>query len=124
MTISAPYHNTRTLLIPPTNPELLLVQRGSVLNIDNGTTDPAEGRAMVKIFNRVELDKMAPINYTSAGIVFGMGLRNSVGWGQDPTTGYIVSTSASAIYLLQHLEAPLLTTSLYCSGPLRTAWMT
>ncbi len=91
MGINGTYHNTRTLFIPPTNPELILVQRGSVGNIDNGTKEQTEGRAMVKFFNRADIDK-APVSYSSAGTILGWGLRNSVGWGQDPTTGYIVRT--------------------------------
>ncbi len=89
MGINGTYHNTRTLLIPPTHPDLILVQRGSVGNIDTATTDPAAGRAMVKIFNRTEIAAKSA-SYSAAGTILGWGLRNSVGWGQDPTTGYIV----------------------------------
>ena len=92
MEINGTGHRTRTLFIPPTDPDLLLVQRGSVGNIDNATTDPASGRAMVKIFDRAEIEKN-PAQYTKAGTILGWGLRNSVGWGQDPTTGYIVRSS-------------------------------
>lgn len=89
MTISGPYHLTRTLRVPKLNPELLLVQRGSNGNIDPPTTDGSAGRSMIKSFNIASV-LATPVDYTSGGELLGMGLRNSVGWGQDPTTGGIV----------------------------------
>lgn len=84
-------HVTRTLYIPPTNPDLLLVSRGSNDNIDNGTAEIGSGRSQIRIFKVQELiDANQAVDYTK-GDVLGWGLRNSVGVTQDPTTGNIVS---------------------------------
>lgn len=90
MTINGPYHLTRTLRIPKQNPDLLLVQRGSNGNIDSPTTAASAGRSMVKIFKIADLLAGKSVDYTASGDMLGYGLRNSVGWGQHPTTGDIV----------------------------------
>lgn len=84
-------HVTRTLYIPPENPDLLLVTRGSNDNVDPGTADIASGRSQLRVFHVADLvNGKHAVDYTD-GDVMGWGLRNSVGMGQDPTTGNIVS---------------------------------
>ncbi|KAF4619014.1 hypothetical protein G7Y89_g14831 [Cudoniella acicularis] len=95
MTISGPYHLTRTLRIAPTNPELLIVQRGSNGNIDSATTGVDAGRSQVRVFNIASI-LATPVDYSKGGEVLGWGLRNSVGWGQHPITGGIWSVENSA----------------------------
>lgn len=85
-------HSTRTLTIPLTgNPNLLLVAGGSDGNLDVETVNKDIVRSQVRVFN---IDDMlaadAPLEYGEASL-FGWGLRNSVGWAEDPSTGYIVS---------------------------------
>ncbi len=84
-------HVTRTLYIPPENPDLLLVTRGSNDNVDPGTADIGSGRSQLRVFHVADLvNGKHAVDYTD-GDVMGWGLRNSVGMGQDPTTGNIVS---------------------------------
>lgn len=84
-------HVTRTLYIPPENPDLLLVTRGSNDNVDPGTADVGSGRSQLRVFRVADLvSGKHAVDYTD-GDVMGWGLRNSVGMGQDPTTGNIVS---------------------------------
>ncbi|OAQ98299.1 hypothetical protein LLEC1_04855 [Akanthomyces lecanii] len=88
-------HVTRTLYIPPGNPDLLLVTRGSNDNVDPGTADMSSGRSQLRVFRVAELvDGKHAVDYT-AGDVMGWGMRNSVGMGQDPTTGNIWSVENS-----------------------------
>lgn len=84
------YHQTRTLLIPKDRPNVLLVSRGSAPNLDLPTAEASSGRSQIRAF---DLNKLAygPVPYTS-GEVFGWGLRNSVGVGENPKDGGIVST--------------------------------
>ncbi|KUJ15013.1 soluble quino protein glucose dehydrogenase [Mollisia scopiformis] len=96
MTINGPYHLTRTLFIPKQNPDLLLVQRGSNGNIDSATVDATSGRSQVRIFKIADLLAGKAVDYSTNGDVLGFGLRNSVGWGQHPTTGDIWSVENSA----------------------------
>lgn len=112
-------HSTRTLTIPLAgNPNLLLVAGGSDGNLDVETVDKDVVRSQVRVFKIDELLAAdAPLDYGEAEVL-GWGLRNSVGWAEDPSTGHIVS----AVFLFQHdlwLGNRLLTDST-CSGPLRT----
>ncbi|KAI1408618.1 soluble quino protein glucose dehydrogenase [Hypoxylon sp. FL1857] len=90
-------HSTRTLLVPDSAPDILLVSRGSNANIDNATIDTAAGRSIIKAFNITQLlaSATAP-DFASAGEVLGWGLRNSVGLGEEPLTGGIYSVENSA----------------------------
>ncbi|OLN88319.1 L-sorbosone dehydrogenase 1 [Colletotrichum chlorophyti] len=87
------YHQTRTLLIPRSKPNVLLVSRGSAPNLDLETAEASSGRSQIRAFN---LNKMrgAPVPYTS-GELFGWGLRNSVGVGENPIDGGIWSVENS-----------------------------
>ena len=70
-------HATRTLIIPPHAPNLLVVSHGSDDNIDLGSIDPASSRAVVKVF---DLSKVPDggYNYVRDGYLMGYGLRNEV----------------------------------------------
>lgn len=85
-------HSTRTLLVPVTAPNTLLISRGSDGNIDNTTIEAPPPRSVIKMFNIDEI--MAAPNGTdfdTNGVILGAGLRNSVGVGEDASTGGIVS---------------------------------
>ncbi|KAI1799216.1 soluble quino protein glucose dehydrogenase [Daldinia bambusicola] len=76
-------HSTRTILVSPKNPNLIIISVGSNSNWDNPTIDPKVGRALVKVF---DVSK-APANgysFNSQGTVLGYGLRNEVALAFDP----------------------------------------
>ncbi|KAK6948804.1 hypothetical protein Daesc_010575 [Daldinia eschscholtzii] len=84
-------HITRTLLIPSSAPDVLLISRGSDGNIDNSTIDVTSGKSIIKSFKISELlASETATDYATGGEVLGWGLRNSVGVGEDPSTGGIV----------------------------------
>ncbi|RGP76967.1 hypothetical protein FLONG3_4905 [Fusarium longipes] len=89
-------HSTRTLTIPLAgNPNLLLVAGGSDGNLDVETVDKDVVRSQVRVFNIDDLLAAdAPLEYGEASLL-GWGLRNSVGWAEDPSTGYIWSVENS-----------------------------
>jgi glucose/arabinose dehydrogenase len=70
-------HSTRTLIIPPHAPNLLLVSHGSDGNIDVAAANPATARAVVKVFDLTELPS-GGYNYITQGYLMGYGLRNEV----------------------------------------------
>lgn len=70
-------HNSRTLAMPPNNPNLLIVSLGSAGNIDSPSVKKETGRAIVKVF---DLSK-APTggwDYNTQGWYLGYGLRNEI----------------------------------------------
>ncbi|TGJ83924.1 hypothetical protein E0Z10_g4852 [Xylaria hypoxylon] len=76
-------HSTRNVLVVKSQPNMLLVQVGSNQNLDMQSAQPATGRAIIKIFNMSN----APANgfdYKTGGEVFAYGLRNEIGFVQDP----------------------------------------
>ncbi|CVL08746.1 related to L-sorbosone dehydrogenase [Fusarium mangiferae] len=89
-------HSTRTLTIPLAgNPNLLLVAGGSDGNLDVETVDKDVVRSQVRVFKIDELLAAdAPLVYGEAEVL-GWGLRNSVGWAEDPSTGHIWSVENS-----------------------------
>ncbi|KAG4414324.1 hypothetical protein IFR04_012531 [Cadophora malorum] len=95
MGISFAYHTTRTLRIAKSKPDVLLVARGSSGNIDSPTTGQDSGRSQTRMFNIASI-LATPVDYSKAGDVLGWGLRNSVGLGEDPSTGGIWSVENSA----------------------------
>jgi glucose/arabinose dehydrogenase len=75
-------HVTRTLVIPPKHPNLLIVSHGSNDNFDYGSADIRTGRSCVKVFDTTK----APTNgydYATEGYQMGYGLRNEVGLAFD-----------------------------------------
>jgi len=121
MGISFAYHTTRTLVsrlhlvsdsspivlhsrtlilisskrIAKSKPDVVLVARGSSGNIDSPTTGQDSGRSQTRMFNIASI-LATPVDYSKAGDVLGWGLRNSVGLGEDPSTGGIWSVENSA----------------------------
>ncbi|RDA91637.1 hypothetical protein CP533_0059 [Ophiocordyceps camponoti-saundersi (nom. inval.)] len=88
-------HETRTLLVPRHDKNLLLVSRGSDGNVDMGTRDVGSGRSQIRVFRIDELlRRRGPVGF-DRGDVLGWGLRNSVGVAEDPTTGNIWSVENS-----------------------------
>lgn len=115
------YHQTRTLVVPKNNPNLLIVSRGSNDNIDAETANVGSGRSQIRIFNIDELtSSSSPVPYSSSGTVLGWGLRNSVGVGEDPSTGNIVSFSLSFFFSLVFDSEVVETDRSRFSGRLKT----
>ncbi|KAK5658626.1 hypothetical protein OQA88_2019 [Cercophora sp. LCS_1] len=71
-------HNTRTLAVPPNNPNLLIVSLGSAGNIDAGTERKETGRAIVKVFDLTKTPS-GGWTYNTQGWYLGYGLRNEIG---------------------------------------------
>ncbi|KAF2455199.1 soluble quino protein glucose/sorbosone dehydrogenase [Lineolata rhizophorae] len=82
---------TRTLLIPRSADDKLLVSRGGDDNMDFGTVDLDSGRSQIRIF---DLGGDDAVDYLE-GEVLGWGLRNSVGVGENPRDGGIWSVENS-----------------------------
>lgn len=86
---------TRTLLVSPLEPEMLLVSRGSDENYD--AISQSSGLGQLKAFNLTELAKTttttteetttAEFDTSTAGRLLGWGLYNSVGVAVHPFTG-------------------------------------
>ncbi|KAL2162121.1 hypothetical protein VTH06DRAFT_7906 [Thermothelomyces fergusii] len=90
-------HSTRTLLLSKSQPDLLVVSRGSGPNIDPLALDKSTGVSQIRAFNISEAALGEnPYNYPSDGILVGWGLRNSVGVAEHPVTGTIWSVENSA----------------------------
>jgi glucose/arabinose dehydrogenase len=75
-------HVTRTLVIPPKYPNLLLVSHGSNDNYDYGSANMKVGRSMVKVFETTKAP-MTGYDYATSGYQMGYGLRNEVGLAFD-----------------------------------------
>ncbi|KAF2856375.1 soluble quino protein glucose dehydrogenase [Plenodomus tracheiphilus IPT5] len=87
-------HTTRTLLLSKKVPDLLLVSRGSVGNIDLQTLDITTGVSTIKAFNVTNATDSGH-DHASSGLLLGWGLRNSVGVAEDPVSGGIYSVENS-----------------------------
>ncbi|KAF2837424.1 soluble quino protein glucose dehydrogenase [Patellaria atrata CBS 101060] len=87
-------HLSRTLLIPRSSPDTLLVSRGSQENIDQATNQISGGRSMIRMFSISQISN-SPVQYTTGGELLGWGLRNSVGVGENPADGGIWSVENS-----------------------------
>jgi glucose/arabinose dehydrogenase len=74
----------------------MLVQVGSNANIDSATTQASSGRSQARIFSISALSTGASVAYTT-GTLFAWGLRNSIGWTEDPITGGIVSYRSNSL---------------------------
>ena len=86
-------HTTRTLLLSKLAPEMLLVTRGSMSNIDALAEDKSTGHAQVKAFNLSTLN--GPYDFVSEGTLLAWGVRNDVGVDEEPTTGRIYTVENS-----------------------------
>ncbi|KAI1866218.1 uncharacterized protein JN550_007907 [Neoarthrinium moseri] len=75
-------HTTRTLAIPPSHPNLLVVSHGSDGNMDYPTVSPSAARAIVKVFD-LNSTPAGGFDYVTQGWNAGYGLRNEVGLAFD-----------------------------------------
>jgi glucose/arabinose dehydrogenase len=87
-------HQTRTLLLPKSAPNLILISRGSWGNLDYQTTEVDSGVSQIKAFDITNIT--SPYNYADDGLVVGWGLRNSVGLAEHPLDYGIWSVENSA----------------------------
>ncbi|KAH9899079.1 soluble quino protein glucose dehydrogenase [Xylariomycetidae sp. FL2044] len=81
--ISQGIHSTRTTVVSPKNPNLIIVSVGSNANWDTATSSPTSGRSMVKVFDM----SAVPANgyaYNTDGVLLAYGLRNEVALAFDP----------------------------------------
>ncbi|KAL7629820.1 hypothetical protein AAE478_001343 [Parahypoxylon ruwenzoriense] len=76
--MAADGHTTRTLIIPPHHPDLLVVSHGSNSNLDYAATDSKTARAIIKVFNTSTVPN-GGYNFAADGWNAGYGLRNEVG---------------------------------------------
>lgn len=81
------FHLSRTLLVPKAQPDVLLVQRGSDGNIDTPAAQIGTARSQIRIFKISDI-QAAAVDYTK-GEVLAWGLRNTVGFGEDPKGGIV-----------------------------------
>ena len=90
-------HTTRTLLLPRSAPDMLLISRGSTSNVDPIAEDVTSGHSQIKAFSLSNLSSTSTssYDYNSAGLRLGWGLRNSVGVAEHPLTGGIYSVENS-----------------------------
>lgn len=111
-------HQTRSLFVPSWDPNKLIVSRGSQGNVDMAAINPSTGRSMIKYWSIDEFIG-SPMQFSSTGTILGMGLRNSVGVTEDPTTGGIVGSihNRKPIFNLGRV------TDQDGSGRLKTRWI-
>ncbi|KAF1835514.1 soluble quino protein glucose dehydrogenase [Decorospora gaudefroyi] len=87
-------HVTRTLLLSQLVPDMLLVSRGSMSNLDLQALDKTTGVSTIKAFNISNMTSSA-YDHASSGLLLGWGLRNSVGIAEHPISGGIYSVENS-----------------------------
>lgn len=83
-------HPTRAILVSKSDPDTILVARGSNGNIDTSTTQVSSGRSMIRSFS-ISKGLTTTHDYTTGGELIGWGLRNIVGMGEDPLGGIVCS---------------------------------
>jgi glucose/arabinose dehydrogenase len=76
-------HSTRTIIVSPKNPNIVLVSDGSNGNWDYPAGSPATGRACVKAFD-VSKTPASGYNYNTQGTMVAYGVRNEVALAFDP----------------------------------------
>ncbi len=81
--MSSGIHSTRTLVVVPHQPNLIMLQVGSNANWDYAAGDPSTGRAIVKIFDMSKVPE-GGYSYNTQGEVFGYGMRNEIALAVDP----------------------------------------
>lgn len=77
-------HSTRTLLVVPQKPNLIVLQVGSNNNWDYQAGSASTGRACVKVFDMSAVPE-GGYNYNTQGYQFGYGMRNEIGLAFDPS---------------------------------------
>jgi glucose/arabinose dehydrogenase len=85
-------HPTRAIATSKWSPDTILVARGSMANVDTGTTQQSAGRSMIKTFS-ISQGMQTAHQYATGGEVLGWGLRNVVGLTEDPIHGGVVCLS-------------------------------
>ena len=88
-------HTTRTLLLSRKVPGMLVVNRGSMSNIDFDAASLDSGHGQVKAFDVTKVPS-TPLDYDADGLRLGWGLRNDVGLVEHPNSGGIYSVENSA----------------------------
>jgi glucose/arabinose dehydrogenase len=107
-------HPSRTLAVPPNNPNLLIVSLGSENNIDEPTVHKETGRAIVKVF---DLSKAPEGGYTynTQGWYLGYGLRNEIGivfdgnnmvWGVENSGDQLTRNTTDGGSVDVHIDNP------------------
>jgi glucose/arabinose dehydrogenase len=86
-------HSTRTVWASKKVPDALIVAVGSNANIDSATSQQSSGRSQLRIFSIAKISQ-ASVAYTT-GEILGWGLRNSVGFSENPVTGGVVRAPLS-----------------------------
>lgn len=81
--IGAGGHSTRTIVVVPQAPNLVLLSAGSNGNWDYASGNAAFGRSIVKVFNMSAVPSGGHA-YNTAGSVLGYGLRNEIALAFDP----------------------------------------
>lgn len=76
-------HSTRTMVVVPQAPNIVLVAVGSNNNWDYQSGSPATGRACIKAFDMSKVPA-GGYSYNTDGYQMGYGLRNEVGITIDP----------------------------------------
>jgi Cytochrome domain of cellobiose dehydrogenase len=85
-------HPTRSLIIPPTHPNLLVVSHGSNDNFDFPSGNINTGRSNIKVFDMTSVPS-GGYNYVTEGHTAGYGLRNEVGFTLDPNNKFVDTLS-------------------------------
>ncbi|KAI1206080.1 uncharacterized protein F4807DRAFT_470490 [Annulohypoxylon truncatum] len=106
-------HVSRTLIIPPTRPDLLVVSRGSNSNLDYATINPATARSIVKVFDIMKVPN-GGYDYAKDGWNAGYGLRNDVGLAFDGNN-MLWSVENSADQLMREVNG--VTTDIHMDNP-------
>ncbi|KAI1811325.1 soluble quino protein glucose dehydrogenase [Poronia punctata] len=81
--ISQGVHFTRTIVVSPKNPDIVLISVGSNNNWDYAAESPETGRACVKAFD-VSKAPTEGYDYNSEGTMIAYGVRNEVALAFDP----------------------------------------
>lgn len=107
--ISQGVHFTRTIMVSPKNPDLVIVSVGSNNNWDYATSSPGAGRSIVKVFDATAAPS-AGYNFNTDGTVLAYGLRNSVALAFDPNGHVWASENSGDSFTLNnqdiHIDNP------------------
>lgn len=87
-------HYARSLWVSRANPDLLLVHRGSLGNIDVDAAKVETGRSVIRYFNISEIAQKPQPHATGGGLL-AMGVRNTVAFGENIATGEFWSVDNS-----------------------------